>query len=562
LIDIRTADSSFALDELSRLTRLEPNSPLAGHLDLEHVGIAGHSLGGATAVQVMAGDRRFKVGANLDGKLFGQEPAARLDRPFLWIQSGVAPTAEYAQGRDRFLDGLRDGGSLVTVRGSIHMSFTDGPSYMTALGRSLAGGTTFGSISVAEMTATTGDTIAAFVGPALGVTGERSLNDVLAAHPRIRLERRIAAKAATAASPAATSPRVPAPTGPFQVGTRSIALTDRARREPQAPKQPRSLVIQIWYPAAAAGRRSLYMPPAVARFVASSAGVSPALLDAVTLDATADALPLTRTGGRPVVLFSPGFGVEGELYAGLVEDLASHGYVVVAIAHPHDASIVQFPDGHVVVPRSQMDIAAALAVRVADTRFVLTQLARLGRSGLFVGVLDLGHVGMFGHSLGGAAAAATMLVDPRIRAGADLDGLMFGRVRTSGLSRPFMLMNAEPGFAAEPNLAGFWNSLRGPHYAVDIRDAHHFAFSDLVVFVPDLMRANPAAGQAARLEVGKLDGPATLAAERAYLLAFFDRFLRGKQPLLLAHAPGPFAGVRLTVGRFVNLQEVLGQAKP
>ncbi len=201
LIDIRTADSSFALDELSRLAQLEPNSPLAGHLDLEHVGIAGHSLGGATAVQVMAGDRRFKVGANLDGKLFGQEPAARLDRPFLWIQSGVAPTVEYAQGRDRFLKGLRDGGSLVTVRGSIHMSFTDGPSYLTALGRSLAGAATVGSISVADMTAMTGDTISAFVGPALGVKGGRSLKEVLAAHPGIRQERRIAAKAATAASP-------------------------------------------------------------------------------------------------------------------------------------------------------------------------------------------------------------------------------------------------------------------------------------------------------------------------------------------------------------------------
>jgi predicted dienelactone hydrolase len=420
---------------------------------------------------------------------------------------------------------------------------------LTAFGRRLLGGATVGSISVADMTAMTGDTIAAFVGPALGVKDGRSLNDVLAAHRGIRQERRITAKAATAASPAATSLRVPAPTGRFQVGTRSISLTDRARREPQAAKQARSLVIQMWYPAVSAGRRSPYMPPAVARFVASSAGVSPALLEAVTLDATADAPPLTRSGGRPVVLFSPGFGVEGELYAGLVEDLASHGYVVVAIAHPHDASIVQFPDGHVVVPSSQMDIAAALTVRVADTRFVLTQLARLDRSGPFAGLLDLDHVGMFGHSLGGAAAASTMLVDPRIRAGADLDGLMFGRVRTSGLSRPFMLMKAEPGFAAEPNLAGFWNRLRGPHYAVDVRDAHHFAFSDLVFFVPDLIRANPAAGQAARLEVGKLDGPATLAAERAYLLAFFDRFLRGKQEPLLVHAPGPFAGVRLTVGR-------------
>jgi predicted dienelactone hydrolase len=202
LIDIRTADSRFALDELSRLAQLNPNSPLAGHLDLEHVGIAGHSLGGATAVQVMAVDPRFKVGVNLDGKLFGRQPDARLDRPFLWIQSGDAKTAEYTQGRDRFLAGLRAGGSLVTVPGSTHVSFTDGPSYLTSLGRSLAGGATFGSISVADMTATTGDTISAFVGTALGVKRGRSLSDVLAAHPGIRQERRIAAKAARAASPA------------------------------------------------------------------------------------------------------------------------------------------------------------------------------------------------------------------------------------------------------------------------------------------------------------------------------------------------------------------------
>ena len=149
---------------------------------------------------------------------------------------------------------------------------------------------------------------------------------------------------------------VPAPTGRFHVGTRSIALIDRARREPEAPKQPRSLVIQLWYPAAAGTRPASYMPPAVARFLATSAGVKPALLESVKLDATADAAPLTRRGGWPVVLFSPGFGVERELYAGLVEDLASHGYVVVAIDHPHDAGIVEFPDGHVVVPSSQMDI--------------------------------------------------------------------------------------------------------------------------------------------------------------------------------------------------------------
>ncbi len=81
-------------------------------------------------------------------------------------------------------------------------------------------------------------------------------------------------------------------------------------------------------------------------------------------------------------------------------------------------------------------------------------------------------------------------------------------------------MNAEPGFAAQPNVAGFWKSLRGPQYAVDVKGAQHFAFSDLVVFVPELMRTNPTAASSLRQLVGKVGGFATLAAERAYIHAF------------------------------------------
>ena len=121
LINIRAADASFVLDQLSRLTQLDPRSPLAGHLDLQHVGIIGHSIGGATAVQVIAADPRFKVAVNLDGKLFGSQSAAHLTRPLLWIQSDGPQTTEYTQGRDRLLSRLRDGGALVTILGSTHI---------------------------------------------------------------------------------------------------------------------------------------------------------------------------------------------------------------------------------------------------------------------------------------------------------------------------------------------------------------------------------------------------------------------------------------------------------
>ena len=158
-------------------------------------------------------------------------------------------------------------------------------------------------------------------------------------------------------------------------------VSTRARNE---RSKPRSLVIQLWYPRAAGkGRREQYMPPKVAEFVAADGGLPASIFTRVKLAAISDAAPLRRAGGWPVVLFSTGYGIERQLYTGLVQDLASHGYVVAAIDHPHDAGIVSFPDGHTVsigkVGESPDAISDALTVRIADTRYVLDALTRLNR---------------------------------------------------------------------------------------------------------------------------------------------------------------------------------------
>jgi hypothetical protein len=145
-------------------------------------------------VQVLAADPRFKVGVNLDGKLCGTQPDARLHQPLLWVQSDDTRTPEYTQGRDRLLAGVRGGGELVTVGGSVHMSFSDAPSYWTAAGRHLLGNAAgTGAVSLADMTRTTADAITGFTAPALGISSAPTIPQTLAKDAALHSERLIAA---------------------------------------------------------------------------------------------------------------------------------------------------------------------------------------------------------------------------------------------------------------------------------------------------------------------------------------------------------------------------------
>src|SRR5439155_13246403 len=109
----------------------------------------------------------------------------------------------------------------------------------------------------------------------------------------------------------------------------------------------------------------------------------------------------------PVLLFLPGWGSPRESYSALCADLASRGYVVMALSHPYESAVSVLADGRVVGTAAGASILGAnmadmTPIRVADSRFVLDQLgglARLEPESPLVGHLDVRHTGIVGHSM-------------------------------------------------------------------------------------------------------------------------------------------------------------------
>jgi pimeloyl-ACP methyl ester carboxylesterase len=325
--------------------------------------------------------------------------------------------------------------------------------------------------------------------------------------------------------------RIPSPTGGFGVGVRSAFLADPARTEPRTGR-PRTLPITIWYPTekrARPGRSAPYL----------SATVEPVVEELLELPAgslAADTHATTnapaRSSFRGVILMSAGLGLPGAFETGQVIDLSSRGWVVVTFDHPHDTIAVAQPGGTVItrdLPETPEGGEIAFAQRVLDTSLVVRQLGRL-----VPGWRPGTPTGMFGHSIGGAAAAEAVRLHPVLRAGVDLDGTPRGDVVQLGLDKPFgiMLSNVRLGLppGADANLESLIAHLRGPHPSYQFTELGHDGFTDLAVFVPQALAADPALG--AQLNAlfdtqveTEAEGTAALRTQRHFLAGFFARYL-------------------------------------
>jgi predicted dienelactone hydrolase len=315
------------------------------------------------------------------------------------------------------------------------------------------------------------------------------------------------------------TPTLPKPSGPYAVGTEIFRWVDEAREETATGDRAdnRNVIVQAWYPAAPGthGRHSIYMDGLddLPDMISLLPGFLLRSYGRIDTHAVEHALIAQDQPQWPVVLFSPGYGAPRAFYTSLVADLASRGYVVLALDHPYESAVTQLADGRIVADarlfpgedQAQAWMASQLDIRVADEQFALDQLDRPGALGALSGHLDPQHVAAIGHSFGGAAAVAIMARDPRIKAAANVDGALYGPAIEASLPHPFLLIQSDSAEGAHGEEAfvsahrRIFSNLAAEGWHYEIARSNHFSFTDAeLFFAPPARLALPLAIGGAR----------------------------------------------------------------
>ena len=282
----------------------------------------------------------------------------------------------------------------------------------------------------------------------------------------------------------------------------------------------------------------------------------------------------------PLVVFSHGAFGYYQSNTSTYMELASNGYVVVALDHPHHAFFTEDTAGKMVFA-DQGFIQTAMAtnddadsdaskeeqfarfrdwmdLRTADVGFVVDELKTAKRAGALDGTwfltdggsepilsilkeTDISSIGLMGHSMGGATSVALGRDRDDVTAVIDLDGTMLSEY--TGVVDGKFTVNEEPyevpvlefvNWENYNELASFMEEYReeGGRYPNDelmrhaaagftttIRDTKHMDFTDLPLLSPALGNM---------LGSGERDKAETMTIVNSLVLQFFDCYLKGE----------------------------------
>lgn len=371
---------------------------------------------------------------------------------------------------------------------------------------------------------------------------------------------------------------LPQPGGRYPVGTLSFIV-------PVAGADP--LRVIAWYPARAVSTAGVpYLDPAEQRVQAPAIArnflLPPGSLSAVVALPTHSHEGAPIAAGRfPLVIYNHGYWSYPRDHTALMEHLASHGYIVLSLAHPGDAADIPTAAGVIATAplqgqgQKQPDDAKLRAfwhgrndeARVKalpsfwdtlhGTRMLLSldrwrrdimrltdavQSGRVPRAARSIArAVDIHRIAYTGWSFGGSASASACEIDRRCLAAINLDGFEFDRhLYDHRMRMPLLLIQSD--FTAYPNMgppgrvytiydyayerwkdAGSTPSI----YRFRISGARHLGLTDLALAPRDSVRDRifgPADGEVVTREVNGL------------VEAFLDRYVAGKPTDVLAVA--------------------------
>ena len=340
------------------------------------------------------------------------------------------------------------------------------------------------------------------------------------------------------------------------IGVRYIPMTDTSRLDPFSNNTKfRQVMVSLFYPVATSSDPDVLQKPLAEGLAVNLLPYMPpttaALYDELVIPAgfpektheqlstrcyLGHAMP-ARPTSYPLMVFSPGGGASRFSYTTILEDLARQGFVVAAVDHPHDALIVEFPDGEAVLGLNKTltrdDAELLVKIRAQDLSFVIDQLGQ--RSSLLSEPLNTTNAVAFGHSLGGAAVAEAMLNDTRIKGGINVDGRLFGSMEKgkNTLSRPFLQFASEETTDKPYYLWDeAWQRLVGWKLELFLAGAAHSTFTDYPL-IAETYSIRKKLGKAGEELLGTVDGKRGLEITVQYLSAFARFAFTGRNERLL-----------------------------
>ncbi len=274
----------------------------------------------------------------------------------------------------------------------------------------------------------------------------------------------------------------------------------------------------------------------------------------------------------PLVVFSHGAFGYYQSNTSTYMELASNGYTVAALDHPHHAFFTHDTGGNTVIvdgnfidramnlnngadPEEQYALYTEwMGLRTADMNFAVDEIRSAVQNGrtddswfidgreedaaaVMLQMTDISKIGLMGHSMGGAAAVELGRERNDISAVIDIDGTMLGEYQ--GVENGEFLINQEP--YAVPVLEFVnWGSYidlqqyleQGGSYpnellirqadtgfSTAVRDTLHMDFTDLPMFSPMLGKL---------LGSGERSTEETMKIVNSVVLSFFNCYLKGE----------------------------------